>query len=58
MHKRTELLAHVQPTTSPYTLPAMGTKIAYKAHRAGVAERCADPAVQKSIAVDLALITS
>src|SRR2546428_3096390 len=36
----------------------MGTKIASKAHRDGVAERLADPAVQKSLEVDLALITS
>jgi transposase len=55
--KRGELLAHVQNTTSQYTLPAMGKKIAYTANRDGVAERCADPAVQQSIAVDLALIT-
>ena len=33
-------------------------KIAYKANREGVAARFADPAVQKSLAVDLALITS
>jgi transposase len=57
-HKRAELLAHVQNTNSPYNLPAMGKKIASKANREGVAERCADAAVQKSIAVDLALITS
>ena len=57
-HKRAELLAHVQHTNSQYNLPAMGKKIAYKANREGVAERCADPAVHKSIAVDLALITS
>jgi len=54
---RGELLAHVQHTNSQYKLPAMGTKIASKANRDGVAERCADPAVQKSLAVDLALIT-
>ena len=57
-HKRAELLAHVQNTHSQYTLPAIGKKIAYKANREGVAERFADAAVQKSIAVDLALITS
>ena len=57
-HKRAELLAHVQNTNSQYNLPAIGTKIAYKANRAGVAERFADAAVHKSIAVDLALITS
>jgi transposase len=36
-------------------LPEIGKKIAYKAKRAGVAERFSDPAVQKSIEVDLAL---
>src|SRR5438876_8001029 len=56
--KRAELLAHIQNTNSQYNLPAIGKKIAYKANRDGVAERCADPAVHKSIEVDLALITS
>ena len=56
-HKRAELLAHVQNTNSQYNLPAIGKKIAYKANRDGIAERFADPAVQKSIEVDLALIT-
>jgi transposase len=54
---RGELLAHVQNTNSQYNLPAIGKKIASKANRAGVAERCADPAVHKSSEVDLALIT-
>ena len=53
--KRGELLAHVQNTNSQYNLPAIGKNIAYKANRDGVAERFADPAVQKSIEVDLAL---
>ena len=56
-HKRAELLVHVQNTNSQYNLPAIGKKIAYKTNRDGVAERFADPAVQKSIEVDLALIT-
>jgi transposase len=56
MRKRAELLAHVQNTNSQYNLPEIGKKIAYKANRAGVAERFPDPAVQKSIEVDLALI--
>src|SRR6266849_2630705 len=56
--KRGELLAHVHNTNSQYTLPAIRKKIAYKANRDGVAERFADPAVQKSIEVDLALIDS
>jgi transposase len=56
MRKRAELLTHIQHTTSQYNLPEIGQKIAYKAHRVGVAERFADPAVHKSIEVDLALI--
>jgi transposase len=56
MRKRAELLAHVQNTNSQYNLPEIGKKSAYKANRTGVAERFSEPAVQKSIAVDLALI--
>jgi transposase len=55
-HKRAELLAHVQHTNSQDHLPAIGQKIAYTANRDGVAERCADPAGQKSLAVDLTRI--
>jgi transposase len=56
MRQRAELLGHIQHTHSQYNLPAIGKKIAYKANREGVAERFVDPAVQKSIAVELALI--
>jgi transposase len=56
-HKRGELLAHVQNTNSQYNLSAIGKNLAYKANRDGVAERFADPAVQKSIEVDLALVS-
>src|SRR5437660_12706568 len=55
--KRAELLAHIQNTNSQYNLPEIGKKIAYKANRDGVAARFADPAVPKSIEVDLALST-
>ena len=54
--KRAALLTHVQQTNCQSNLPEIGKKIASKAHRAGVAERFPDPAVQKSIEVDLALI--
>jgi len=54
--KRAELLAHIHNTNSQYNLPEIGKKIAYKAHRGGVAERFPDPAVHKSVEVDLALI--
>jgi transposase len=53
---RAELLTHVQQTNRQYNLPAIGQKIADQANRDGVAERFPDPAVQKSIEVDLALI--
>jgi transposase len=53
---RAEFLAHVQQTNSQYNLPEIGKKLAYKANRAGVAERFPEPAVQKSIALDLTLI--
>jgi transposase len=56
MRQRAALLTHVQQTNSQYNLPEIGTNIAYKANREGVAERFPDPAVQKSIAVDLALL--
>jgi transposase len=56
MRKRAELLAHIQNTNSQYNLPEISKKLAYKANRARVAERFPDPAVQKSSAVDLALI--
>jgi hypothetical protein len=57
MRKRAELLAHVQHTHSQDHLPAIGKKIASKATRAGVAARLAEPAVQKRVEVDVALIT-
>ena len=56
MRKRAELLTHVQHTKSQYNLPEIGQKIAYKANRTGVAERFADPAGQKSVEGDLALL--
>jgi transposase len=54
--KRAELLAHIQNTNSQYNLPEIGKKLAYKANRDGVAERFPDPAVQKSMEVDLTLL--
>ena len=56
MRTRAALLAHLPKTNRQDNLPQLGKKIADKANRDGVAERCADPAVQKSIEGDLALI--
>jgi transposase len=56
VRKRAELLTHIQQTNSQYNLPEIGKKLAYKANRAGVTERFPEPAIQKSIALDLTLI--
>lgn len=56
VRKRAELLTHVPQTNCQYNLPEIGKQLAYKANRDGVAERFPDPAVQKSIEVDLTLI--
>jgi transposase len=56
MRQRAALLTHVQQTNSQHNLPEIGKNIAYKANREGVAERFPDPAVQKSVEVDLALL--
>jgi transposase len=56
MHQRAELLAHLQTTNRQYHRPEIGTKLASKAHRQGVAERFPEPAVHKSLAVDLRLL--
>jgi transposase len=56
MRQRAALLAHIHNTHSQDTLPESGKTIASTANREGGAERCADPAVQKRIAVDRALI--
>jgi transposase len=46
----------VPQTTWPYNRPEIGKQLAYKANRIGGTERVPDPAVQKSVAVDLARI--
>jgi transposase len=56
MRQRAELLAPIQQTNSQSNLPEIHQKLASKAHRGGVAERFPEPAVQKRLAVDLALI--
>jgi hypothetical protein len=58
MRNRSELLSHVQKTNGQDNLPEIGKKIASKASRAGGAERFSDPAVQKTIEVDLVVCYS
>jgi hypothetical protein len=54
--QRAALLAHSPKTTRQSPLPALGTKSAAQANRAGVAARVADAAVHTRIAVALALL--
>lgn len=56
MHKRAELLGHIQNTNTQYCLPQFSKKLSYKTNREGVLDHFTDPIVQKSIQVDLALI--
>jgi hypothetical protein len=56
MRKRAELLPQVQPTHRQENVPESGTKLASKTKRTGVADRFPEPAVQKSLAVDLTLV--
>jgi hypothetical protein len=56
VHKRGELLAHIQNTRAQYHLPAFAKRLAYPGNRDGVVEHFPDPSVRKSIEVDVVLI--
>jgi len=56
MHKRAELLAHIQNTASQYNLPEFEKVLAYRKNRQGVAEVFPDPTVRTSIQADLELV--
>ena len=56
MHKRSELLAHIQNTKSQYNLPDFEKCIARKRNRKGISERFSDESVRKSIEVNLNLL--
>src|SRR5690606_23266037 len=53
---RGQLLAHIQMTAQQYNLEPLGKRIAYAANREGLAEHFPDPAVRRSIGLDLALL--
>ena len=56
VRKRGQLLAHIQNTIHQYNLDPFGKRIAYPANREGLLEHFPDPAVRKSVEVDLALV--
>ncbi|MDJ0623619.1 MAG: IS110 family transposase [Desulfocapsaceae bacterium] len=51
-----ELVAHILNTNTQYNLPAFRKKLTRKYNHAGVAERFSDPAVRKSVEVNLEMI--
>ncbi len=58
VHKRAELLGHIQNTNSQCNLPPFGKKLAYGTNRRElqVADRFIDPSVRKNVQVDLELL--
>src|SRR5262245_41108209 len=58
VHKRAEVITHLQNTNSQYNLPPFGKKLGYAANREelNIAERFTDPSVRKTVETDLALI--
>jgi len=56
MHKRSELIVHIENTNSQYNLAPFGKKLTYQSNRSGVADRFEDASVRKTVAVDLHLL--
>ena len=56
MRKRSELLANIQNTRNQYNLPSFEKTISRKNNRVNVIEHFNDPAVQKSMELNLSLI--
>ena len=56
MRLRAELFTHIHNTNSQYNLPPISKDLRHIGNRHGIAERFADPGVQKSIELDLSLV--
>jgi transposase len=58
VHKRAELITHLEILNAQNNLPPFGKKLSYAANRAAldIPQRLADPSVQLSATLDLALI--
>ena len=56
VRKRGQLLVHIQNSHHQYNLPEPTRKIIHKANRVGLPENFDDPAIRKSIAIDLDLV--
>jgi len=58
MRKRAELVNHIHNTNTQYNYDQLGKNLRYKSNRKLVDKRFADPSVQKSVDLDIALIGS
>ena len=56
VHKRSELLSHIQNTKFQYNLPDFQKRIDRRSNRIGINEHFEDPGVRKSIELDMALL--
>ena len=56
MHKRSELLSHIQNTRSQYLVEAFDGPVARKRHRHNIVEKFQEQAVAKTIETDLKLL--
>lgn len=56
VHKRSELLSHIQNTKFQHNLPDFQKRIDRKNNRIGINEHFEDPGVRKSIELDMALL--
>jgi len=56
MHKRSELISHIQNTRSQYLVEAFDSPVARKRHRHSIVEKFHDQAVAKTIESDLKLL--
>jgi transposase len=56
VHKRSELIAHIQNTVSQYNLPALERRIDKRCDREGLLGHFPDPQVRNSVALDVAMI--
>jgi transposase len=56
VHKRSELLSHIQNTKFQYNLPDFQKRIDRRSNRTGINEHFEDPGVRKSVELDMALL--
>ena len=56
VHKRSELLSHIQNTKSQYNLPDFEKRLDRKSNRSGINQHFNDPSVRKSMELNISLL--